>query len=48
MILFCYKVIDEDADIRLGTVKNYCTLLLQLSRRIDTGHKSLNCCLLIS
>ena len=48
MIFLCHKIIDKDPDIRLGTIKNHRVLLLKLSRRVHTGHKALNGCLLIS
>ena len=48
MIFLCHKIIDKDPDIRLGTIKNHRALLLKLPRRVHTGHKALNGCLLIS
>ena len=48
MVLFRDKIIDQNPDIRLGTVKDHCTLLLQLSRRVDAGHEALNGSFLVS
>ena len=48
MVFFGNQIVDQDTDIRLGTVKDHCTLLLQLSRRVDAGHEALNGSFLVS
>ena len=48
MVFLRYKVVDQNADIRLGTVKDHLLSALYLHRRIDSRYQSLGCCLLIT